>query len=171
MTENENLINLDNPKIQKIRDILSNVFDPEIPVLSIIDLGILRNIRLENEVFIIVITPTYNGCPAMNVIEWAMKAALDDAQIQHYVIHTILSPAWTTDWMTEEGKTKLREYGIAPPATKARIRKMFDPQELVSCPRCNSNQTHLVSEYGSTACKSMYRCMNCLEPFDYFKCH
>ena len=107
----------------------------------------------------------------MNVIEWNIQAALEEAGIEHFKIKTILDPAWTTDWMSEQGKIKLQEYGIAPPQTKARIRKMFDSEESIVCPRCLSNQTRLVSEYGSTACKSMYQCKACLEPFDYFKCH
>ena len=152
MKTNDYLGEVDPLTLKKINEVLSNVFDPEIPVLSIIDLGILRNIKWENGILVVEITPTYNGCPAMNVIEWNIQAALEEAGI-------------------EQGKIKLQEYGIAPPQTKARIRKMFDSEESIICPRCLSNQTRLVSEYGSTACKSMYQCKACLEPFDYFKCH
>lgn len=171
MKTNDHPEEVDPLTLKKIKEVLSNVFDPEIPVLSIIDLGILRNIKSENGILVVEITPTYNGCPAMNVIEWNIQAALEEAGIEHFKIKTILDPAWTTDWMSEQGKIKLQEYGIAPPQTKARIRKMFDSEESIVCPRCLSNQTRLVSEYGSTACKSMYQCKACLEPFDYFKCH
>ena len=147
-----------------IFEILRKVTDPEIPVISIIDLGIVREVKFEENNFIeVVITPTYSGCPAMLEIEKNIHNALMREGFEHFKIATVLSPAWTTDWMTEEGKERLKEYGIAPPNPTI--------PEDVSCPHCGSENTLLISQFGSTACKSLYKCNDCLEPFDYFKCH
>ena len=155
---------------------LSSVTDPEVPVLSILDLGIVRDVQLkqrsngEHEATI-VITPTYSGCPAMDVIALNIRMTLLSHGIKHVDIQNQLSPAWTTDWMTEQGKAKLQEYGIAPP-----IRKAVNPLHLfeedgVPCPRCGSEDTSLSSQFGPTSCKSLYKCNDCKEPFEHFKCH
>jgi len=146
-----------------IFDILRSVKDPEIPVISIHDLGILRDIKIHDDQAEVIITPTYSGCPAMLEIEKEIHNTLKAEGIENFKITTVLSPAWTTDWMTEEGKKKLEAYGIAPPNPTA--------PENVACPQCKSQNTALVSEFGSTACKALYKCKDCLEPFDYFKCH
>lgn len=152
-------------------DIMEEVFDPEIPVLSVVDLGIIRSIKINEGVVHVQITPTYTGCPAMQLIEMNIKAALEQ---QGYIAHieTVLSPSWTTDWISEKGKIKLKEYGIAPPNQKAKLRiEAFSEFHVIHCPRCDSDQTEIISEFGSTACKSLYKCLDCKEPFDYFKCH
>ena len=157
---------------EKILKILESVTDPELPVLTVLDLGIVRDVLIDNNAIEVLITPTYSGCPAMNVIEMNIKAALRFAGFENIKVTTVLSPAWTTDWMSEAGKQKLKTYGIAPPQNKARLGKMlFETPPSVFCPICNSNNTEMLSEFGSTACKALYRCKDCLEPFDYFKCH
>jgi ring-1,2-phenylacetyl-CoA epoxidase subunit PaaD len=148
----------------------AQVADPEIPVLSIADLGVLRDVRIAGDTVEVVITPTYSGCPAMRMIELGIAAALDAAGIEKHRVATVLAPAWTTDWMSAEGKRKLREYGIAPPAGKASRGALFGA-DRVACPHCGSARTERISEFGSTACKALYRCRDCAEPFDYFKCH
>ncbi len=146
---------------------LQQVTDPEIPVLTIHDLGILRNVEVNDngqvEVFI---TPTYNGCPAMDMISMNIRLALAEHGVNNVKITSVLSPAWTTDWMSEEGKQKLKEYGIAAPDQRFVI-----AADGVECPHCNSTNTRPISEFGSTACKALYQCNDCKEPFDYFKCH
>jgi ring-1,2-phenylacetyl-CoA epoxidase subunit PaaD len=157
--------------IEKIYKILDTVLDPEVPVLSVIDLGIIRGIEIVDGIAVIKITPTYTGCPAMQMIEMQIKAALTQEGIPHK-IETILSPAWTTDWMSETGKLKLKEYGIAPPMRHASVSVgLFEDEDAISCPRCESTNTKKISEFGSTACKALYQCQDCKEPFDYFKCH
>lgn len=158
---------------EKIYDVLATVSDPEIPVLSILDLGIVREVRLDEATgsVEVVITPTYSGCPAMDFIEVNIRAALEEAGIPNAIITTTLSPAWTTDWLTEAGKEKLRAYGIAPPVGSADKLSLLGEKTEVACPRCGATDTKLVSQFGSTACKSLYQCRACLEPFDYFKCH
>ncbi len=146
-----------------ISQLLEEVTDPEIPVISIRDLGILRDIKIENDQIEIVITPTYSGCPAMLEIEKNINNTLKKNGIENFKIATVLSPAWTTDWMSEEGKQKLKDYGIAPPNPTG--------ESDIQCPNCGSYNTILVSQFGSTACKSLFKCEDCLEPFDYFKCH
>lgn len=146
-----------------IRKLLELVKDPEIPVISIQDLGILKDVKVIDDKVEVIITPTYSGCPAMVEIEKEINNTLKNSGINDFKIVTILSPAWTTDWITEEGKKKLEEFGIAPPNPTA--------PENVKCPQCKSLNTVLLSEFGSTACKSLFRCNDCLEPFDYFKCH
>jgi len=161
---------------EEIRSILETVNDPEVPVLSVLDLGIVREIRVGpgdiGEVEI-VITPTYSGCPAMDMIRTNIRMALWEKGYQDIRITTVLSPAWTTDWMTEKGKEKLKAYGIAPPNPTQQVchTRLFYREEAIQCPQCNSYHTQLVSEFGSTACKALYRCEDCKEPFDYFKCH
>ena len=145
---------------------LEEVYDPEVPVLTVIDLGIVRKVQIGDNAVKVVITPTYSGCPAMNVIEQDINAKLTEKGIRNFTIETVLSPAWTTEWMSEEGKAKLREYGIAPPTSGSL--GTGSPKE---CPNCGSEDTKLKSEFGSTACKALYVCQSCREPFDYFKCH
>ena len=157
---------------EKIYSYLENVSDPEVPVLSILDLGIVRDVIIneENETVEILITPTYSGCPAMQMIAMNVKMEMLTQGVKNVIVTEILSPAWTTDWMTESGKRKLNEYGIAPPQNKSN--EFISIEDLiVPCPICQSKNTSVISEFGSTACKSLYRCNDCLEPFDYFKCH
>lgn len=154
-----------------IREILSQVPDPEIPVLTIEDLGIIRAIAIENDHVEVTITPTYSGCPAMEMIEVQIKAALQEAGIEKFSVKTILNPPWTTDWISESGKRKLKEYGIAPPQGSADKRLLSGDFDDIVCPQCNSTNTEMVSQFGSTPCKSLFKCKDCLEPFDYFKCH
>ncbi len=158
---------------EKIYEILETVSDPEIPVLSILDLGIVREVKQDaaSGVVEVVITPTYSGCPAMDFIEVNIRAALEEAGISDAKITTTLSPAWTTDWLTESGKAKLKAYGIAPPVGSADKLSLLGEKTEVECPHCGSTNTRLVSQFGSTACKALYQCKSCLEPFDYFKCH
>jgi ring-1,2-phenylacetyl-CoA epoxidase subunit PaaD len=157
----------------EIWKILETVTDPEVPVLTITDLGIVRDVKFHDDEIEVVITPTYSGCPAMDMIAMNIRMALIEANHTKVRITTVLSPAWTTDWMTEEGKEKLRAYGIAPPNPKQQVcsQDLFAAAENIQCPLCNSWHTHRVSEFGSTACKSLYQCDDCKEPFDYFKCH
>lgn len=161
---------MSNVNKEEIWALLEQVKDPEIPVLTIVDLGVVRDVRIdENNQVNIDITPTYSGCPAMNAIEMEIKILLSSMGISH-AIKTVLSPPWTTDWISENGKTKLKAYGIAPPQDEIEIKHLFDKPTNIECPRCNSLNTELVSQFGSTACKSLYKCLDCLEPFDYFKC-
>jgi ring-1,2-phenylacetyl-CoA epoxidase subunit PaaD len=157
--------------VEQVYGILEQVTDPEIPVLTIQDLGIIRSVECEDGKVRVSITPTYSGCPAMNVIEFNVRAALLEAGLEDIEVLSVLSPPWTTDWMSEEGKLKLKEYGIAAPSGKARMRAMLEDDRPIGCPRCDSTQVKLVSHFGSTPCKALYQCEDCLEPFDYFKCH
>jgi ring-1,2-phenylacetyl-CoA epoxidase subunit PaaD len=157
----------------RVWDVLRGVPDPEIPVLSIVDLGIVRYATVTPEHAINVgLSPTYSGCPATEVIRASVAQALRDAGFEHVEIADVLAPAWSSDWVTAEGRRKLREYGIAPPAESVSSPKqLVRPQLAIACPRCGSLQTTRISEFGSTPCKALYRCTSCLEPFDYFKCH
>jgi len=156
---------------ESIIDLLETVKDPEVPVLSIIDLGVLRNVEIIAEEVIITITPTYSGCPAMVMIEQQIDECLKANNYPNYSIKTVLSPAWTTDWMTESGKKKLEIYGIAPPVKETQDKsQLFQEPKKIKCPRCKNEDTKMLSQFGSTACKSLYQCNNCHEPFDYFKC-
>lgn len=148
----------------------AQVVDPEIPVLTIADLGVLRDVTVIDGAVEVAITPTYSGCPAMNMIALEIELALEREGIRNPKIRTVLSPAWTTDWMSEQGRRKLKEYGIAPPQAGGRRRALFGEQE-VACPQCGSVNTEVLSEFGSTSCKALWRCKACREPFDYFKCH
>ena|SRR5438552_17480380 len=158
---------------EKILSILETVTDPEVPVLSITDLGIVRDIHIDDNKIKITITPTYTGCPAMDVINMNIRMALLENGFSDFEIKTVLSPAWTTDWMSEAGKQKLKAYGIAPPNIKQLVCTpgLFQEEEAVQCPHCNSYHTQIISRFGSTACKALYKCNDCQEPFDYFKCH
>ena len=143
--------------MQPIWDVLAGVPDPEIPAVSVVDLGIVRGVENGK----VVITPTYTGCPATEVIERSIRDALDAAGFRDVAIETRMAPPWTTEWISEEGREKLRRYGIAPP----------EPSGAVNCPQCGSSDVEEVSRFGSTPCKSQFRCRDCLEPFDRFKCH
>jgi ring-1,2-phenylacetyl-CoA epoxidase subunit PaaD len=158
---------------EKIWSILETITDPEVPVLTIMDLGIVRKVTLNKNETEITITPTYTGCPAMDVISMNIRLALVEQGYKNVKITTVLSPAWTTEWMSQEGKRKLKEYGIAPPHPKQQNGEstLFAAAEPIQCPRCNSYNTYRISEFGSTACKALYACSDCKEPFDYFKCH
>lgn len=157
---------------ETIWNILAEVKDPEVPVLSVLDLGIVRSVNITGDQIHIVITPTYSGCPAMDVISMDIRLKLMEKGFRKVDLQQQLSPAWTTDWMSEEGKRKLKAFGIAPPNPKQQFcsTEMFR-QEAVPCPRCESFHTELISQFGSTACKALYRCLDCKEAFDYFKCH
>jgi len=155
---------------QRAWDAVASVVDPEIPVLTIADLGVLRDVVLDGDHVEVAITPTYSGCPAMNMIALEIEVALERAGFRGSKVRTVLSPAWTTDWMSEEGRRKLRAYGIAPPQASSSRRALFGEQS-VACPQCGSARTELLSEFGSTSCKALWRCKACREPFDYFKCH
>ncbi len=160
-------------EIKKIWQILGTVNDPEVPVLTVLDLGIVREVQIKNDQIEIIITPTYSGCPAMDAISIDIKFKLIEAGYKNVKVISVLSPAWTTDWMSEDGKQKLKAYGIAPPNAKQQVCRndLFAPNEAVQCPHCNSYHTSRISEFGSTACKALYQCDDCKEPFDYFKCH
>ncbi|HEX5342850.1 MAG TPA: 1,2-phenylacetyl-CoA epoxidase subunit PaaD [Duganella sp.] len=163
---------------------LGEIPDPEIPVISIVDLGIVRDVRVADDgACDVTITPTYSGCPAMQVIADAITDALHAHGVATVRLHNQLSPAWTTDWMSDAGKAALRGYGIAPPAQqvidisglragpRAAISRRAAPAPTVACPHCGSSHTEITSQFGSTPCKALYKCLACREPFDYFKCH
>ncbi len=153
-------------QIATVRELLNAVCDPEIPVMTIAELGILRDVQWQNGQWVITITPSYVACPAMSAIEEDIIKCLHQCGYNSVVVNTVLSPAWTTEWMSETAKQKLIDYGIAPPMTQLDS----DASKRVVCPQCKSQKTELISAFGSTACKSLYRCTDCLEPFDYFKC-
>jgi ring-1,2-phenylacetyl-CoA epoxidase subunit PaaD len=167
-------------EVEQVIGWLSEIPDPEIPAISITDLGIVRGVQVDGNVCHITITPTYSGCPAMQVIAEAITEALRAKGVPQVVLHTQLTPAWTTDWMTASGKQKLRAYGIAPPAEQvidisrlkpaAAIARRV-PKLVIACPHCGSTHTEVTSQFGSTPCKALYKCLDCREPFDYFKCH
>ncbi|SDI58413.1 1,2-phenylacetyl-CoA epoxidase subunit PaaD [Paraburkholderia phenazinium] len=178
MTSTANLADTLDPVLERAWTVLETVPDPEIPVVSIRELGILRDVRRAADgVLEVVITPTYSGCPAMSQIAEDVAHALEVAKLTPYRVATVLAPAWTTDWMTAEARDKLRAYGIAPPtgncASEAPGEKVirFVPKALPAptCPRCGSAHTERLAQFGSTACKALYRCIDCREPFDYFK--
>lgn len=149
----------------------AEVCDPEIPVLTIADLGVLRSVEVAPDGAVeVAITPTYSGCPAMGMIGLEVETALARAGIEPARVRHVLSPAWTTDWMSEEGRAKLAAYGVAPPRAKASRRALFGEDDALTCPLCGSADTEKLSEFGSTACKSLWRCRACREPFDAFKC-
>lgn len=162
------------PTEERIWQLLEEVSDPEVPVLSILDLGIVRQVQVEGQAVTVTITPTYSGCPAMNTIATDIRLRLLAEGITELTIHSQLSPAWTTDWMSAAGREKLAAYGIAPPVdgtATGHLLNLFGQDTAVRCPLCKSENTHLVSQFGSTACKAFYQCDDCHEPFDYFKCH
>jgi ring-1,2-phenylacetyl-CoA epoxidase subunit PaaD len=151
---------------QQVWQWLAQVPDPEVPVLNVLDLGVVRQVQVTDNHITIAITPTYTGCPAMDMISMNIKLALLQQGAQTVTVTQQLLPVWTTDWITPEGKQKLQDYGIAPPQGNA------DNEDTdIICPQCKTTNTQLVSQFGSTACKALYKCNNCLEPFDYFKCH
>lgn len=161
---------------------LGEVMDPEVPVVSVVDLGIVRDVQWQDEAsgWTVTVTPTYSGCPATEVIAASIRDALQVRGVGEVVVRTQLSPAWTTDWMTAKGREALRDYGIAPPVLRAPgasnsqvidITALMPHRAAVPCPRCASRKTRLLSQFGSTACKALYQCSDCLEPFDYFKPH
>lgn len=155
-----------------LKPLLENIPDPEIPVLSILDLGVIRKAikKSEHEAYI-EITPTYSGCPAMQQMEYEVRNTLELNGFTKVEVKTVYSPAWTTDWIPEEAKEKLKKYGIAPPEHSTQSKaELMGIQKTVKCPRCHSSNTKMVSQFGSTACKALYKCADCLEPFDYFKC-
>ena len=147
-------------------ELLSVVTDPEIPVLTLQDLGVLRKIEATDHGIVVTITPTYAGCPAMQTMRQDIESVLAAAGHHEVTVKESLSPAWTTDWMTQTGRNKLREYGIAPPVKTSCGKSIGE----IECPQCNSAEVKIISEFGSTACKALYQCQQCLEPFDYFKC-
>lgn len=161
---------------EQVYEWLSQVADPEVPVLTVLDMGVIRNVQLENTAegteVVIHITPTYSGCPAMDMISMNVRMALLSRGIKKVHIKEQLSPAWTTDWMSEDGKRKLKEYGIAPPIRKSNATGLgLFEKDIVPCPRCDSDDTELVSQFGPTSCKALYKCLSCKEPFEHFKCH
>jgi len=149
---------MQNGKINKIWELLNTVPDPEIPVISVVELGVIGDVTFSNNNYIISITPTYSGCPAVKAFQDDIKTCLKGNDISNFELKIVYSPAWTTDWMTDATKEKLRKYGIAPPS------------DTVICPQCNSEKTTLISDFGATACKALYKCSDCLEPFEFFKC-
>jgi ring-1,2-phenylacetyl-CoA epoxidase subunit PaaD len=158
---------------------LGDVADPEIPVISVVDLGIVRDVAVDGEECVVTITPTYSGCPAMQVIAESVTEALHAHGVRKVRLVNQLSPAWTTDWMSAAGKAALKGYGIAPPVQQAidisglrgGVKRGAVPEPEVACPHCGSPHTQLTSQFGSTPCKALYKCLDCREPFDYFKCH
>lgn len=155
---------------EEVWDFLEDVKDPEVPVLTVVDLGVVREVNhIEDNRWQIIITPTYSGCPAMRVIEEDIIKRLKEEDIDAEV-KLVLSPAWTTDWISENGKKKLEEYGIAPPQDEVDKSVLFGEKTVVPCPKCKSKNTKMISQFGSTACKAHYQCNDCMEPFDYFKC-
>jgi len=177
------------PTLDQIWNWLEAVVDPEIPVISVVDLGIVRELNWCEDQgepkLIVTITPTYSGCPATAVIKRDIVTALRERGITNVQIETRLAPAWTTDWLSEQGKRRLQEYGIAPPqrlhrdseqtpravGTRPRLREASESEAAIECPRCGSKNARMVSQFGSTPCKAFYVCDACREPFDYFKCH
>lgn len=165
--------------VEQVWTWLGGVSDPEIPVISIVDLGIVRAVAFEGDTCVVTITPTYSGCPAMAVIAGAVREALHSHGLEDVRLVNQLSPAWTTDWLSAAGKAALKGYGIAPPAQQAidisglrsNVKRGAVPALKVACPLCGSSHTELTSQFGSTPCKALYKCLDCREPFDYFKCH
>jgi ring-1,2-phenylacetyl-CoA epoxidase subunit PaaD len=163
------------PSLDQVRSWLGEVPDPEVPAVSVMDLGIVRDVEWVDDELVVAITPTYSGCPATGFIALEIEAALRARGIEDLRIERRLSPPWTTDWITEDGRRRLEAYGIAPPAERAQGPSPFDrllrgKPLVIKCPRCGSEDTFRVSEFGSTPCKAQYQCRDCLEPFDYFKC-
>jgi len=155
---------------QQVWHWLESVPDPEIPVLSIVDLGIVRGVTVKADSVQVDVAPTYSGCPATEAIETSIVECLEGHGVTSVSLKRVLSPPWTTAWITAEGREKLRAYGIAPPATPAGKRSLTDAERPPACPRCNATETVLVSDFGSTPCKASYKCGQCFEPFEYFKC-
>jgi ring-1,2-phenylacetyl-CoA epoxidase subunit PaaD len=163
------MVTADAERLRRAREVAAAVLDPEVPVLTIADLGVLRDVTVEDGTVVVSITPTYLGCPAMSAIALDVELALAKAGIAPARVQTVLSPAWTTEWLTADARRKLAEYGIVPPAGSGR-RALF-ATETVACPRCGAADTERLSEFGATACKALWRCRACREPFEQFKCH
>jgi ring-1,2-phenylacetyl-CoA epoxidase subunit PaaD len=161
----------DAPTVQAVREVLGHVHDPEIPVITIEDLGILRDVSVAGTHVAVTVTPTYSGCPAMDEIRADIRAALAAHGWDDVEVRTVLAPAWTTDWMSEDGRRKLREFGIAPPGQLLLQIRPFGSQQVVECPQCGSGDTEEMTRFASTSCKSLWRCRSCREPFDHFKAH
>ena len=156
---------------QSIINFLSEIPDPEIPVISIVDLGVIREVKPDGKNIEVIITPTYSGCPAMKQMEDDIRKNLQEHGFENVKIKTTFNPPWTTDWLSEASKKKLQDYGIAPPEESTTDKSFLTGKiKLVTCPHCKSKDTQMVSQFGSTACKALYKCNNCLEAFDYFKC-
>lgn len=153
--------------------LLHTVCDPEIPALTVTDLGIVRDVRLLDDGSVeVIITPTYSGCPAMGIIEVNIRAALQTGGFERVKVTTVISPAWTTDWLSAAGRQKLADFGIAPPAEASLDKQALQGERrALTCPFCQSTHTEMLSQFGSTSCKALFRCLDCREPFDYFKCH
>ena len=163
-------ISANDDRTQQIWTWLADVPDPEIPVLSVLDLGIVRNVAVSANGVEVSVAPTYSGCPATEVIEQSIILMLRENGVDNISLKRVLSPPWTTDWISEAGRDKLREFGIAPPDGTMSKRQLLGGSRTVACPRCHTGNTTLVSEFGSTPCKASYKCDECLEPFEYFKC-
>ena len=160
----------DSAGLENIWAWLAELPDPEVPVVSVVDLGMIRDVEISDGAVRVSVAPTYSGCPATDVIEQNIVSCLRDKGIADVTIRRVLSPPWTTDWISEAGREKLRAYGIAPPIGPAGKRSLLGALPKIACPRCASSNTEQVSEFGSTACKASYKCRDCLEPFEYFKC-
>lgn len=161
---------LENIAPQEIMDILAEVSDPEVPVLSVLDLGVIRKVDIDGKEVHIKLTPTYSGCPAMDSISDDLRMAFK-SHGYNAIIEMVLAPAWSSDWLSEDGKRKLEEYGIAVPLSEdLDKRALLDGESIVPCPQCKSTNSKMISQFGSTACKALFQCKDCLEPFDYFKC-
>ncbi|HET6225556.1 MAG TPA: 1,2-phenylacetyl-CoA epoxidase subunit PaaD [Bacteroidia bacterium] len=156
--------------IENITGILSQIPDPEIPIITIGDLGILRSVKWDGDSYIVTITPTYSACPAMAMVEAQIKEKMQKLGHMNVAVDTVYTPVWTTDWLSEETKKKLKHYGIAPPPHSSCV-KVLNDLTKIPCPFCSSIHTELISRFGSTPCKAMYKCKNCQEPFEHFKCH
>ncbi|MBP6312067.1 MAG: phenylacetate-CoA oxygenase subunit PaaJ [Flavobacteriales bacterium] len=150
--------------------LLESVKDPEVPVISVRELGVLRDVEVREGKVFVTITPTYTGCPAMDVMREDIEKELTSSGVTNFQVTQVLAPAWTTDWISDEGKAKLKAYGIAPPEKTADIRALKGEAPIVPCPQCGSKDTAMISAFGSTACKALWKCNVCLEPFDQFKC-
>lgn len=161
---------MEQTSVRHIEDILQKVTDPEIPVLSIMDMGVVRSVRVDDKDVFVELTPTYSGCPAMDVMATDIKLALKEKGY-NATVKLILSPAWTTDWITEKGRKALEAYGIAAPLDASSDKlALLGKSKMVACTRCGSTDTKMISQFGSTACKALFQCNDCHEPFDYFKC-
>ena len=156
---------------KEIWQYIEEVFDPEVPVLTIVDLGVVRDIKLEKERCLVTITPTYSGCPAMTRISDDIIEKLNEKEIKNVEVDLVLAPAWTTDWINEKGRKALEDYGIASPLEESLDKRaLLDGEKIVKCPQCKSTNTQMISQFGSTACKALFKCDDCHEAFDYFKC-
>jgi ring-1,2-phenylacetyl-CoA epoxidase subunit PaaD len=156
---------------EHIYDLLNEIPDPEIPVISIVDLGVIRDVKADDKEVTINITPTYSGCPAMKQMEDDVRKKMLENGFEKVTVNTVYTPAWTTDWLSEEAKLKLQKYGIAPPEESTSDKSfLLGHGKSITCPHCKSKNTVMVSQFGSTACKALYKCNDCLEAFDYFKC-